>query len=246
MLDAEFSDPRLVEIYDTEWAWSANDDYFVALVNETPGARVLDLGCGTGRLALAIAAAGHRVTGIEPAPASLAAARAKRDSGRVTWIQGTARSAPDAAFDVALMTSHVAQVFIADDEWASVLADLRRALVPGGRLAFDSRDPRARAWGRWTAERSRRTVTLGSGGTVEIWTEVTNVTEETVSFTHRYRFGSGEELRSDSALRFRSEEQLRESLTAGGFTIENIYGGWKRQLVGSGDGELLVVARAER
>jgi ubiquinone/menaquinone biosynthesis C-methylase UbiE len=233
-----------VEIYDAEWAWSADDDYFVALVNETPGARVLDLGCGTGRLALAIAAAGHRVTGIEPAGASISTARAKPNSGQVTWIQGTARSAPDDAFDVALMTSHVAQVFIADDEWAGVLTDLRRALVRSGRLAFDSRDPRARAWERWTPERSRRKVTLGSGGTAEMWTEVTNVTEETVSFTHHYRLGSGEELRSNSTLRFRSEEQLRESLTAAGFTIENIYGGWKGQPVGFGDGELLVVARS--
>jgi ubiquinone/menaquinone biosynthesis C-methylase UbiE len=244
MRDAEFNEPRLVEIYDAEWSWSADDDYFVALVNETPGARILDLGCGTGRLALALAAMGHRVTGIEPAPVSLAAARAKRNSGRVTWIQGTARSAQDAAFDIALMTSHVAQVFIADHEWTSVLTDLHRALVPGGRLAFDARDPRARAWERWTPQRSRREVSLGSAGTVEIWTEVTSVGDDTVSFTHHYRFGSGEELRSDSTLRFRSEEQLRESLTAVGFEIENIYGGWKRQPIGSGDGELLVVARA--
>lgn len=244
MRDAEFNDPHLVEVYDAECLWSAADDYFVALVNETPGARVLDLGCGSGRLALALATAGHSVTGVEPAPASLAAAWAKPGSGRVTWVQGTARSAPDAAFDIALMTSHVAQIFIADNEWTSVLTDLRRALVPGGRLAFDARDPRARAWERWTPQHSRREVSLGSTVTVKIWTEVTNVCDDTVSFTHHYRFSSGEELRSDSTLRFRSEERLRESLTAVGFKIENIYGGWKRQPIGLGDGELLVVARA--
>lgn len=244
MRDAEFNDPRLVEIYDAECLWSEHDDYFLALVNETSGARVLDLGCGTGRLALGLAAEGHRVTGVEPSSASLAAARAKPHAGRVTWVQGTARSGPDAAFDIAVMTSHVAQVFIADSEWASVLTDVRRALVHGGRLAFDARDPRARAWERWTPAHSRREVNLGSAGIVEIWTEVTSVGDETVRFTHHYRFGSGDELRSDSTLRFRSEERLRESLTDVGFTIENIYGGWKRQPIGSDDGELLVVARA--
>jgi SAM-dependent methyltransferase len=243
MRDAEFNHPRLVEIYDAECLWSAHDDYFLALVNETPGARVLDLGCGTGRLALGMAAAGHNVTGVEPAPASLAAARAKPGSGRVTWVQGTARSAPDAAFDIALMTSHVAQMFVADNEWTSVLTQLRRALVQGGRLAFDARDPRARAWERWTPQHSRREVNLGSAGAVAVWTEVTSVSDDTVSFTHHYCFPSGDELQSDSTLRFRSEQRLRESLTAVGFKIENIYGGWKRQPIGSGDGELLVVAR---
>ena len=243
MRDAEFNDPRLTEVYDAESVWSRDDDFFFALVEETPGARVLDLGCGTGRLALGLAAAGHLVTGVDPAPASLAAARAKPGADRVAWVEGTARSAPEAAFDIALMTSHVAQCFVDDDEWRGALVELRRALVAGGRLAFDSRDPRARAWERWNPEDSRRLVELVEDRMVAIWTEVTDVRGETVSFTRHYRFPNGEELLSESTLRFRNEERLRESLTEAGFAVEHIYGGWLREPVGSGDGELIVVAR---
>ena len=75
MRDAELNDPRLTEVYDAECAWAQDDDYFVSLVNETPAARVLDVGCGTGRLALVLAASGHVVTGLDVAPASLARAR---------------------------------------------------------------------------------------------------------------------------------------------------------------------------
>jgi SAM-dependent methyltransferase len=243
VLDAEFNDPRLTEIYDAEFGWSRADDFFAALVNETPGARVLDLGCGTGRLALGLAAAGHVVTGVDPAPASLAAARRKPGADRVTWIQGTAGSAPGAAFDIALMTSHVAQCFVDDEDWTSTLLHLRRALLPGGRLAFDARDPRGRPWEAWTPRDSRRSVNLGEGRSVAIWTEVTEVQGDEVTFIRHYGFPNGEELRSESTLRFRSEERLRESLAASGFAVDDVYGGWLREPSGSGDGELIVVAR---
>lgn len=134
MHHAEFNDPRLVAVYDAECPWSQDDDFFVSVANETPAARVLDLGCGTGRLALGLAAAGHTVTGVDPARASLDAANAKPGAQHVTWIEGTSAVLGDREFDVAVMTSHVAQVFVTDEEWAQTLADLRRVLAPDGRV----------------------------------------------------------------------------------------------------------------
>lgn len=230
-------------VYDAECPWSRDDDFFLSVVGETPGARVLDLGCGTGRLALGMAAAGHTVTGVDPARASLEAARAKPGAERVTWIEGTAPVLPDASFDVAVMTSHVAQFLVDDDEWRRTLADLRRALVPGGRLVFDSRDPRAREWERWNPVDSRRRISLPDGRVVAAWTEVTAVQDGAVTFSHHYTFPDGEELLSTATLRFRTQEELCSSLREAGFSVESMYGGWQREPVGMGDGELLVVAR---
>jgi len=242
MRHAEFEDPRLVAVYDATCPWSRDDDFFVSVVEEAGSAqRVLDLGCGTGRLALGLAARGHTVTGVDPALASLAAARAKPGAARVTWVEGTSAVLSDATFDVALMTSHVAQFFVADDEWTATLADLHRALVPGGRLTFDARDPDDRGWERWPAAWDR-TVALPSGGTVRQSVEVTHVDGGVVSHTIRYRFDDGTELASEATLRFRSEGELRRSLTGAGFTVDAVLGGWHRQPVGAGDGELLVVA----
>ena len=242
----EFRHPRLVEVYDAVCVWSREDDFFVAVVGETPAARVLDLGCGTGRLTLALAAAGHAVTGVDPARASLDAARAKPGAERVTWLEGTARSLPAAGFDVATMTAHVAQLFVADEDWRATLQGLGRCLVPGGRLTFDSRDPRAREWERWNPRDSRRTVELADGSTVEMWTEVTSVQDRTVTFDQHYVFADGEPLVSTAALRFRDAEELETALTRAGLVVEHIYGGWNREPVGAGDGELLVVARRPR
>ncbi|WP_407540390.1 class I SAM-dependent methyltransferase [Deinococcus radiomollis] len=243
--DAEFNHPVLVQVYDAQCLWGREDQLFFDLAAETPGTRVLDLGCGTGRITLRLAAAGHRVTGVDPAHVSLEAARRKPGAGEVTWVEGTAADLPAAAFDLALMTSHVAQFMTGDAEWADALTALRRSLLPGGKLIFDTRDPAARDWLAWNPVDSRETVVLQDGRGADLWTEVTGLYGELVTFVHHYRIdGEGAELRSVSTLRFRSEETLRGSLELAGFEVIQMFGGWHRQPVGQGDGEFIVVARA--
>ena len=230
----------LGDVYDAENPWGVDDDFFLALVNRHPRSRVLDLGCGTGRLTVAIAAAGHTVTGVDPDRDALAAARDKSD--RVTWIEGTSTSLDDRSFDVALMTSHVAQVFVSDDEWTSVLADVRRSLVPGGILAFDTRDPRHRPWERWTREETRAVFDLPHGGRVESWVDVRTVDDDVVTFEWANVFADGTVVDGVSALRFRSEEAVRAPVKAAGFRIEELSGSWDGQPVGADTGELIVIA----
>ncbi|MDR2985360.1 MAG: class I SAM-dependent methyltransferase [Nocardiopsaceae bacterium] len=244
MRHAEFNHPVLVQVYDAMFGWSRDDDFFMSVVGATPDARVLDLGCGTGRLALAMSAAGHTVTGVDPAKASLDAARAKPGAERVTWIEGSTDVLPEGAFDLAVMTSHVAQFFVTDEQWKQALSDLKRALAPGGRLTFDSRDPRARGWKQWNPADSRRQVCLPDGRRVTATIDVDAVTDDVVSFTIRYSFSDGQSLASTGDLRFRTESELRSSLEAAGFAIEEIYGGWNREPIGASDGEFLVIALA--
>ncbi len=242
MRQGEFLDPRLVEVYDAESPWGRDDDFFVAILAATPAARVLDLGCGTGRLALGLTAAGHTVTGVDPARASLDAARAKPGASAVCWIEGSSSVVRGLAFDAAVVTSHAAQFVVDDDEWAGVLDDLHGALEAGGVLTFDTRDPSARKWEDWNPVDSLRRITLPDGAVVTAWTEVTDVRDGWVSFTHTYEFPDGDELHSTATLRFRTEDELRRSLAVAGFSVDVIFGGWAREPVGAGDGELLVVA----
>ena len=162
----------------------------------------------------------------------------------MTWIEGTSPILPDASFDVAVMTSHVAQFFVHDDEWKRTLSDLKRSLVPGGRLVFDTRDPRSRDWEKQTPIGSRRRIVLPDGREVAAWSEATIIQSGAVSYTIHYTFPDGMELLSTATLRFRTEEEVRSSLQDAGFTIEQIYGGWNHEPVGMGDGEFIVIARA--
>ena len=86
-------------------------------------------------------------------------------------------------------------------------------------------------------------MTLRDGTTVSIWTEVTDISGDSVSFAHHYAFPNGDELRSDSSLRFWSEARLRQSVVDAGFAVERVHGGWNGQPVGQGDGELIFVTR---
>jgi ubiquinone/menaquinone biosynthesis C-methylase UbiE len=73
------------------------------------GKRVLDLGCGDGRLALGVAPFATRVEGIDPDPDAIAAAkRNARKAGvrNARFVAGAAQSLPhpDAAFDVVILS----------------------------------------------------------------------------------------------------------------------------------------------
>jgi len=97
-----------------------------------PGDRVLDACCGTGDLALAAKEAGGDVTGLDFSPRMLERARVKSDE--IEWVQGDLLALPfeDAAFDAATVGFGVRNL----DDLERGLAELRRVLRPGGRLAI--------------------------------------------------------------------------------------------------------------
>ncbi|MFZ5870345.1 MAG: methyltransferase domain-containing protein [Actinomycetota bacterium] len=57
----------LAALYDRENGGRDDTEFYVALAAGLDSEHVVDLGCGTGVLALVLAGAGHRVTGVDPA-----------------------------------------------------------------------------------------------------------------------------------------------------------------------------------
>lgn len=224
----------------------ADDDYqfYAALAASAGAARAADLGCGTGTLARMLADGGARVTGADPDPAMLRVARAADPGGRIDWRLGSSDVLDPGSADFAVMSGHVAQVFTDDGSWRRVLRGLRRALVPGGLLAFESRNPGARAWETWTRELTLRTVGTPAGP-VEFWHQTTGVALPRISYDTLTRSQrTGETTVSGGVLAFRGEQVLRASLGQAGFAVEHVYGDWDRTPPGPASPELIVVARA--
>lgn len=131
-LDLNYTDPRLVQLYDLENVWGPDNDFWLELADELGARVIVDLGCGTGLLTRALAVGGRRVIGVDPSPAMLAVARNGPNASKVQWIQGDASALEAIGADLALMTGNVAQVFLDDEAWESTLRSLHFALRPGG------------------------------------------------------------------------------------------------------------------
>jgi len=241
---AEFTDPRLVAVYERVNSYAADTQphFYSQLAAELGATSIVDLGCGTGLITRELARQGYQLIGVDPAPAMVDVARRSPYGDRVHWVDGDASQlgTPDA--DLATMTGHVAQFFLTDEKWHATLTALGAALRPGGSLAFESRNPGGREWEGWTPE-ARRSVDDPAAGRVEMWSEVHDARDGIVSYTIHYAFvASGEEVVSPIKLRFRSEEELTESLRDAGFTVERVYGDWDRRPAGPTSRELIVVA----
>ena len=222
MPDALFAHPRLAPVYD---AFDGDRDdlhAYLRIAEDLRASHVLDVGCGSGCLALLLAQSGRSVTGVDPAQASLAVARSKPGAESVRWIHGDATSLPPIGADVAMMTGNVAQVFLTDDDWSATLRGIRAALRPGGHLVFETRRPSRRAWEEWAVDTGPHLRDVAGIGEVEQRRELTEVALPYVSFRHTYTFASdGSVFTSDSTLRFRSRAEVEESLTANEFdTLE--------------------------
>lgn len=239
-----YTDPRLVALYDTLNPVAADTAFYLSLAADRK--RVVDIGCGTGLLACELAGRGHDVTGIDPSAQMLRVARNRPHAANVHWIQGDAQALmvlPPA--DMVVMTGHVAQVFIDDRALLDTLQAARHALRRGGELAFESRNPAARAWENWTRERSLKRIEVDGTGAVEVWREHIDGNPATgVRFETHYRFvADGEELVSISELRFRSQQELERLLARAGFSRLAWRGDWDGAGVSEESGELIVVAR---
>ncbi len=109
------------------------------------GGPILDIGCGTGRVALQLAALGHDVTGLDSEPSFTAAlaARARAHGLRMHVATADARSfsLPGRNFALAIVPMQVAQLLGGAVGRVAMLASVREHMRPGGRLAVALADP---------------------------------------------------------------------------------------------------------
>ncbi|HEX5542552.1 MAG TPA: class I SAM-dependent methyltransferase [Micromonospora sp.] len=241
----DFTDADTAALYDLLNPWDGtrwpSDAFYTELVMAADS--VLDVGCGTGSMLKQARELGHpgRLVGVDPDVAALARARRRVD---IEWVEGVAADiAWKQEFELATMTSHAFQCFIEDDEVRASLAAIRKALRDGGRFAFETRHPQARAWVEWHGAEPAEVVD-GTGHLLRQSHVVESVVDGVVTLIETTTDADGAVLRVDRGrLRFLDVEWLNAFLVEAGFAIEAQYGDWRRGPITDESHEIITIAR---
>jgi SAM-dependent methyltransferase len=136
----EFQDPMN---YDCEFAALANEygAFYVELAKQYQG-NVLEIGCGTGLVALPIAELGRPTTGIDLSPVMLEYARLKAKDLPADFILADAKSfRTNKRFSLIYLTGNAFQAFLTRQDQEALLAAVKEHLEPNGVFAFETRNP---------------------------------------------------------------------------------------------------------
>ena len=231
-------------------------DFYVRLAREAEPP-VLELGCGTGRVAIPIARAGVEIVGLDSSPAMLTKAR-ERSTGlaNVRWVEGDMRAfdLPE-RFGLVIIPYRAFQHMITVDDQESCLGCIRRHLRDDGRLVFNLFNPDLVVMGRSMSD---------FRGDWRIWHDSADqrTGRRTIAWEcRRYRVASQElttlwkveEIDTDGRpvsqryldlhLRWFYRFEVEHLLALTGFRVEQLFGSFDGSAFGDSSSEMILVAR---
>jgi SAM-dependent methyltransferase len=251
--------------YDHEHDAFQDDVAFYLDLAAGAGPRLLEIGCGTGRVTLPLAQAGSHITGVDASEAMLARCRLRlagapaRAAQRVALVRADARALgeqvpPDHAMAILPLNTFAHFARPADRQRA--LAEIRAHLVAGGRLVLDLDldGPRrllaqpGLLWlmGNWqttpadpapdAARQVTHFVSAAPGGD-----------PDTISVTHIYdaqdKQGTVRRVVTTMTQAVLTHQELLLTLEQAGFAVEAVYGSYDLEPYRSGAERIVVVAR---
>ena len=248
----------LARLYDVDLLEDPGDlDLYLALAART-GGPLLELGCGTGRLAVALAAAGYAVTGVDRDPAMLARARVSiarggRDADanlRLVEADIAGLALPDAgSYRLGFIALNSIFLMASRDGQRAALAALAGHLAPGGVAVVDAWQPDAddlaRFDGRVMLEYVRDDPESGLQ-VVKTSSARYDPTSQVVVLTARYEEGAAGRpavrwVREDR-LRLISADELAGLAGDVGLELETLAGSYDLEGIGSGSERAILLA----
>lgn len=249
---------RIAQFFDAEYLSYTDDLPVLEAYADRTGGPLLELGCGTGRALVPLAAAGHQVTGVDSSRSMLRLAQEKAEaagvSRQIRLIEGNFSQVDLGGpyrFAFTLMNT-----FLHLPDLGAQIAALRQwrgALAPKGLLLIDVFNPDmgqlAAMDGRleweqtWTNDKTGERV-------MKFLTRVVEPATQVMTVNHIY-----EEIAADGGVRrtvgtfnlrymWRFEAELL--LDKAGFSVESIFGDWDMSPYASNSERMVIVARPER
>ena len=249
--------PDLPTFYDSVPVYTTRRDvqFYIDEAGDAGGS-VLEIGCGTGRVLLPIARAGHTITGVDASLHMLDRCRTKLRAepgevqGRVTLHQGDARSFDlGRKFDLVTAPFRVVQHLTTINDQLGFLESVARHLTPGGRLTFDVFNPNFAALVSADGIEREDTpeTTLPDGRTFRRTGRVARVRwidqVSEIELIYYISGPAGTERRAQSFdMRWFLRAELVNLLARAGFQVRSIYGDFDRSPLSDASREQVVCA----
>lgn len=255
--DHPFDDAILATLYDALGAFDADLPLYLELA-AAQGGRVLEVACGSGRVALPLARAGHQVVGLDASPHMLALARRKLAAAgpaiadRVRLVRGDMRGFElDQEFDLAIVAVKSFAYLTSQTDQERALRAVAAHLRPGGLLALDLLHP-APTWlleppgslrqdlvhcdpadGR-TVARTEAVVSTDLSAQVRVIRSAYEIVARDGAVTKRF---------VEWPFRYMYRFEAQYLLERAGFAIEGVYGGYRGEPFTSESRVMLFLAR---
>jgi SAM-dependent methyltransferase len=243
--------------YDTLNSFMVADIPFYVEEARRSGGPVLELACGTGRLAIPIAQAGVEIVGLDLSPPMLAHAHMKADSAgvKVEFVDGDCRSLElGRKFALIFMAFNSMQHLHDYESLAGLFRSVRKHLAEGGRFLFDVFNPNLEILARNPEDRclEREYEDPDRKGTMRFENSINYDDASQVSHIKCYfvrRGDHGEELDvrvEELHLRSFFPQELDLLVRSQGFESVEKFGNFERKPFGSGDPKQVVLCRVAK
>jgi SAM-dependent methyltransferase len=220
---------------------------------ERTGGPILEVGSGTGRVALALAAEGHTVVGLELAEALRVVAQHKAEraqlTDRVEFVHGDMRRFQiDRHFGLIIVPLNTFLHNLTLDDQLATLACFKKHLRPGGLLVLDCFNPDpayAADDGRLIVQRSA--IDRGTGqAALLLLSRTTDWGQQLQEITYLIdrpdQNGMVQRAVLHTSFRFIFRHEMQLLLKQGGFDLKEIYGSYELEPFETGSDKLIAVA----
>jgi SAM-dependent methyltransferase len=253
-----YEDPWTAEVYDYEVgaSWDERDvEFYLGLAQQSAGP-VLELACGTGRVALPLARAGVEVTGLDISPHMLAVAERKAAAeepdvrGRLRLVQGDMSAFElGRRFGLIIVPFRAFQALLEREQQRGCLVCCARHLHPDGRLAVNVFNPLLSRLATKGEVEEEPDEFPGPEGVMVRWSAHTSYDTAGQRLISRQRYQCAA---ADGQIRVREHVlelryifrfEMEWMLEACGFAVEDLYGNFDRSAFAADSPEMIFVAR---
>ncbi len=240
--------------------WPGEIDFYRELAAnvQATGQAVLEVACGTGRVAIRLAQEGVEVVGLDLSTAMLDVARSKSGGmSNVRWVEADMRSFDlGETFGLVIIPGHAFQNILTVSDQLACLDSIHRHLAPGGRLVVHVDQPELSWLGGLAGEKGgafeitgefRHPLTGRLIRTLQAWSYEPS-TQTAISHQVWEENGPGGEVvdrldRGPVRLHCVFPFEMEHLLARAGFAVEAVYGDFYRQAFGDESSELILVSR---